>query len=149
MFAAYALGMGVIVTILTVAVALARAGVVARFRRLLPGMNRVAGALLVVAGAYVAYYGWYEIRVLGGASGDPVVDRAAELQGRLQRLVVPDDPVVFTLVAGLVIAVVGAVAAAGRRHRRAGGPAEREGDGVAPGHGGPARPQVRSRESNR
>src|SRR5690606_17164921 len=56
-FLLYGVGMGVVVCVLTVAVALARDGLVARFRRILPVMNRVAGGLMVVAGAYVAYYG--------------------------------------------------------------------------------------------
>ena len=46
--------MGVMVGVLTVAVALAKDGIVARFRSLMPKMNRIAGVLLVVAGAYVA-----------------------------------------------------------------------------------------------
>src|SRR6056297_3590067 len=56
-FVLYGLGMGIIVGILTVAVALAKDGLVARFRSLLPKMNKIAGVLLVIAGAYVAYYG--------------------------------------------------------------------------------------------
>jgi hypothetical protein len=92
-FVAYGLGMGVVIAILTVAVALAKSGVVQRFRNVLPVMNRIAGGLLVVAGAYVAYYGWYEIRVLDGATDDPIVDRAIELQTWLQNRIVPDDPV--------------------------------------------------------
>lgn len=81
-FVIYGVGMGVIVGVLTIAVALARSGVVARFRSLLPKMNRIAGVLLVVAGAYVAYYGWYELRVLhfGGDVEDPIVDAAIEIQ---------------------------------------------------------------------
>ncbi|MGD9701200.1 MAG: cytochrome c biogenesis CcdA family protein [Acidimicrobiia bacterium] len=121
-FVAYGVGMGIIVAILTVAVALAKSGVVHQFRNLLPKMNRLAGGLLVIAGAYVAYYGWYEIRVLDGATGDPVVDRAVELQAWLQRTIVPDDPPAFALRAGLALAAVAIVAAlvgrarAARRH---------------------------------
>jgi cytochrome c-type biogenesis protein len=91
-FVTYGLGMGLVIAILTVAVALAKSGIVHRFRALLPMMNRIAGGLLLVAGAYVAYYGWYEIRVLGGATGDPIVDRATRLQTRLQNAIVPDEP---------------------------------------------------------
>ncbi len=116
-FAAYAVGMGIVVTILTVAVALARTGLVRRFRSLVPRMNRFAGALLVVAGAYVAYYGWYEVRVLDGATGDPVVDRAVDLQGWLQRSIVPDEPITFALRATGAIALV-AIAASWWRRRR-------------------------------
>ncbi|MGA1440775.1 MAG: cytochrome c biogenesis CcdA family protein [Ilumatobacteraceae bacterium] len=86
-FVLYGVGMGVIVTVLTIAVAFARSGVVARFRALIPKMNLVAGVLLLVAGAYVAYYGWYELRVFhfGGSVEDPVVDRASAIQSWLVR----------------------------------------------------------------
>ena len=62
MFVVYGLGMGVIISVLTLAVALAKGNIVNRFRQLVPKMNRIAGALLVIAGAYVAYYGYYEVR---------------------------------------------------------------------------------------
>ena len=81
LFVLYGLGMGIVVGVLTVAVALARDGIVARFRALVPTINRAAGVLLAVAGGYVAYYGWYELRVLDGADGrDPIVDAAQTMQ---------------------------------------------------------------------
>lgn len=63
---AYAVGMGLVLTSLAVALALARDGVIRRSRRVLPWLNRFSGVLLVVAGAYVTWYGYVEIRVLGG-----------------------------------------------------------------------------------
>ena len=104
-FAANGLGMGVIVGVLTVAVALAKAGLVARVRALVPVVNRVAGALLVAAGAYVAYYGWYSERVLDGYSGtDPVVDAAMAIQRRLRALLPSQDSAVWwTVAAGLAL----------------------------------------------
>ncbi|MBA3289282.1 MAG: cytochrome c biogenesis protein CcdA [Acidimicrobiia bacterium] len=116
-FIAYGLGMGVVIAIVTVAVALAKTGVVQRFRNLLPVMNKVAGGLMLIAGAYVAYYGWYEIRVLNGATGDPIVDRAVELQTRLQNTVVPNDPAAFVIRAVIVLAAVALGAAAIRLRR--------------------------------
>ncbi|CAN5864629.1 cytochrome c biogenesis CcdA family protein [soil metagenome] len=62
-FATYALGMGVVLMTVTVAVALARQSLVRDIRRLLPHVNRISGALLVITGAYVAGYGIYEIRL--------------------------------------------------------------------------------------
>jgi hypothetical protein len=47
-------------------VALARDGVVSRSRQVLPYLNRASGALLLVAGLYITWYGYVEIRVLGG-----------------------------------------------------------------------------------
>lgn len=65
-FVAYACGMGVILTVLTLAVALARGSVVRNMRRVVPHVQRVAAVLLGVAGLYVAYYGWYTLRVYNG-----------------------------------------------------------------------------------
>ncbi len=91
-FVVYGLGMGIVVGVLTLAVALTKDGLVAKFRSLLPKMNRIAGVLLVVAGAYVAYYGWYEVRLFnGGDPEDPVVDAAIEIQSWLQGFVPSTD----------------------------------------------------------
>jgi cytochrome c biogenesis protein CcdA len=113
-FVTYALGMGLVIAMLTVAVALAKAGIVQRFRSLLPKMNRIAGVLLVLAGAYVAYYGWYETRVFDGDTEDPIVDRAIEVQGWLQRTIVPDHPRAFAIGA---VTVLAATATTARRLR--------------------------------
>jgi cytochrome c biogenesis protein CcdA len=81
-FVVYGLGMGIVVSVLTLAVALARNGLVNRFRALLPKMNRVAGVFLLVAGAYVTYYGYYEVRLFffDGDTEDPIVGFAEEIQ---------------------------------------------------------------------
>ena len=74
-FLAYALGMALTLMALTLAIALARQGLVRWLRGALHYVNRAAGVLLIVAGAYMAYYGWYEIQVLengvdpGGPAG--------------------------------------------------------------------------------
>ncbi len=65
-YVAYSLGMGLVIVTLTVAIALARDGLVRRLRSVLPYINRVSGALLVLAGLYVTYYGYWEIRLLRG-----------------------------------------------------------------------------------
>jgi cytochrome c biogenesis protein CcdA len=62
-FAAYALGMGLVLMVLTVAIALARHSLVTGLRSALRWVHPVSAVLLLVAGAYVAYYGWYELRV--------------------------------------------------------------------------------------
>lgn len=109
-FIAYALGMGAVVTALTVATALARAGLVGRLRAALPYVARFSGALLVVAGAYVAWYGWFEVRTLAGGSGDdPIVDRATEIQAWLQRTLLPDDPVSAVAIIAVVLGATAGV----------------------------------------
>jgi cytochrome c-type biogenesis protein len=72
-FGAYGLGFTVMLIALTVAVALARRSLVAGLRRLLPFVQRISGGLLLLAGAYVAWYGWYEKNRIG--EEDPFVDR--------------------------------------------------------------------------
>jgi cytochrome c biogenesis protein CcdA len=88
-FAAYALGMALVLMFVTVALALARQSLVKRMRSVLPYVNRVAGGLLVVAGLYLAYYGWYELRVNAGAldTGGParlVFDWNTSISGWVQ-----------------------------------------------------------------
>ncbi|WP_370248986.1 cytochrome c biogenesis CcdA family protein [Nocardioides sp.] len=78
---AYALGMGAVVGVAAVAVALAAGTVLSRLRGAGRWLPRATGGLLVVVGAYVAWYGGWEVRVLGGADpADPVVDTALEIQ---------------------------------------------------------------------
>jgi cytochrome c biogenesis protein CcdA len=120
LFVTYAIGMGLVVTGLTVAVALARKGLLARIRRSTPYISRFSGVLLVVAGAYVAWYGWFEVRVLAdGVGSDPVIDRALSFQSWLQNVVVPDRPVVAAAWIALALALVGVAAAVRGRRRRA------------------------------
>ena len=88
-YAAYAGGMGLLVGVLAVAVALAQDVVTGGLRRLLPQINRISGWLLVVVGGYVAYYGVYEWRFyhLDGSATDPIVDGAGRIQGWLVSVV--------------------------------------------------------------
>lgn len=73
-FGAYAAGMGSVLIGLTVAVATARQTAVARTRRVLPFVQRLAGLLLAAAGAYVTFYAWYALRIERGraAAAGPV-----------------------------------------------------------------------------
>ena len=41
-----------------------------RLRQARPYVNRVSGAIIVIAGLYLAHYGWYERRVRAGDGGD-------------------------------------------------------------------------------
>ena len=121
-FVLYGLGMGLVVSVLTMAVALAKDGLVNRFRALLPVMNKVAGVLLVVAGLYVAYYGYYEIRLFffDGDLDDPVVGFAEDIQTWLVNRMPNTDNYPAYLIGGLVVLGAG-VAWSWSRGRR--GPA--------------------------
>jgi cytochrome c-type biogenesis protein len=84
LYVAYGVGMGLLVGLAAVAVALARRGLVTRLRRTGRWVPRVGGLLLLVVGAYVAWYGAWELRVLdGGDPADPVIEAAARLQRTL------------------------------------------------------------------
>jgi cytochrome c-type biogenesis protein len=68
-FGIYALGMTLVLLGVTVAMALARTSIVRFLRRTQPYIGRVAGGLVALAGAYVAYYGWLELRVARASGG--------------------------------------------------------------------------------
>ncbi len=84
---------------------------------------RAAGALLAAAGTYIAYYGWWELRVLSGAdASDPVIEAAATLQRELAGLVDAPGPVGW-LVADVVLLV--AILAVWQRSRQVAKPTTR------------------------
>jgi len=115
-FVVYALGMGLVVGVLALAAALAQGALVARVRRVLPYVTRASGVLLVIAGAYVAYYGAYELRLFAGRTSgpDPVVDAATDVQGVVLRWVHDLGP--WWLVVALVV-LLGIGSVLGRRRR--------------------------------
>lgn len=81
LFVAYSVGMGLLVGVAAVAVAVARRGVVVALRRTGRWVPRVSGLLLLLVGAYVGWYGAWELRVLGGGDpADPIIEAAARVQ---------------------------------------------------------------------
>jgi cytochrome c-type biogenesis protein len=81
LFVTYAAGMGAVVGVAAVAVALASGAFVGGLRKAGQWLPRVTGALLLAVGLYVAWYGVWEVRVLGGADpADPIVDTALQVQ---------------------------------------------------------------------
>ncbi|MHA7650769.1 cytochrome c biogenesis CcdA family protein [Mycobacterium sp. ML4] len=84
-YVAYVAGLTLVVGVLAVAAATARSTLVERMRAVLPFVNRISGVLLVLVGAYVGYYGVYEVRLFA-ANGDPedgVITAAGRVQGAL------------------------------------------------------------------
>ena len=109
-FIAYGLGMGSLIAVVTVAVALAREGIVSALRRLLPHMGRISGALLVVAGLVVVYSGYAEAQQLAGRSENTALfEWMQDLQGNVQQLISDTGPGRVGLVAALIVG--GAIAA--------------------------------------
>ena len=121
-FVVYALGMGTVVLVLSLAVASAQDSLVRSMRRAGALLSRGSGVLLIVAGVYVAWYGWFEIRVLTGtAVSDPVVSAAISVQAALTRWVAGLGAAGLLLVAGVTAAVVAVLVRrpSGRRAREA------------------------------
>ncbi|MDY7104573.1 MAG: cytochrome c biogenesis CcdA family protein [Actinomycetota bacterium] len=85
-YAVYGLGMGAVVVALTVAVALARTSAVNAMRAMSQYVERVSAVLILLAGAYVSWYGWFEIRQQRDATAqDPIVDFAFDVQATVNR----------------------------------------------------------------
>jgi len=123
-YVAYAAGFTLVVGVLAVAAALASSAAVDRMRRIVPYVNRISGALLLVVGIYVGYYGLYEIRLFAGNGNpeDPVIAAAGRVQGAIAGWVHQHGawPWLVAL-AALIIAAFAAAwrASASARYRRA------------------------------
>ncbi len=118
-FIAYALGMGTVVLVLALAVATSSASFIGRMRRAGPTITRFSGALLVLAGTYVAWYGWFEIRVLSGqVTSDPVVSWAIGVQAAVTRWVASLGAGTILVLAVLLVAGLIALIVVPRRRRR-------------------------------
>ena len=105
-FAAYALGMATMIMALSVGAALLRDGLAARLKRLLPHMHRIAGAMLVLSGAYLSYY-W--ARVLWAPAEalatDPLVGAVSGFASWVQRNAASGSGKAMVLLAGALVAV--------------------------------------------
>ena len=84
-YLAYIAGLTLVVGVLAVAAAIASSAVVNRLRRILPYINRISGALLILVGLYVGYYAFYEVRLQSAHAlgSDAVLAAAGRAQGAL------------------------------------------------------------------
>lgn len=125
-FAVYGLGMTLVLLALTVAIALARTSIVRFLRRAQPYVGRVSGGLVALAGAYVAYYGWLEVRlgqggaVTGSGVTEAVYGWSSDVTGWI-------DSVGAVRIAVVVVVLLTATVVAARAARR---------HGSTPGGGG-------------
>ena len=108
-FIAYGVGMALLLMVLTVSLALARQGVLVKLRRALPYFTRVAGAIMVIAGAYLAWYGVYEIRLIQRGEQDATrgpVGLVTRWSSDAASWLDSFDPLEAALVLALVVAAV-------------------------------------------
>ena len=124
---AYALGMGLVVVTLGVAVGVARRSAVRRLRNVVPHVGRASGALLVVTGAYVAYYGYHATRLTAGAGvGAGPVGFVTGLSGAVSDWVQRTGA---ARIGAALAAVLGAAVLVGLARRPPDGPGEGAGEG--------------------
>jgi cytochrome c biogenesis protein CcdA len=106
-FLAYAAGMALLLMVLTVTLAMAQRGLALSLRRALPYIQRVSGVIMALMGAYLTWYGVYEIRLIhqGRSTGQgpvgTVTGWSADLSDRIARL----DP--LTVALALLLVLVG------------------------------------------
>ncbi|MGH2812114.1 MAG: cytochrome c biogenesis CcdA family protein [Actinomycetota bacterium] len=110
-FGAYALGMAIVLTALSLGAASLRVGLASRMRRLIPYMSRIGGAFLFVVGSYLAYY-WSRARFAapGTTSDDPLVGFVQRFTNRVQ-VVAASGGGRWLLLGAAVVVAVAAVAA--------------------------------------
>ena len=104
----YAAGMGLVITALTVAIALARDSVVRFLHAGMRHANRAAGVLMVFVGLYVAWYGVFSLRVRNDPSTeagpvDLVEDWSADATAFVDRV---GAPRLGLYLAGAIVAMV-------------------------------------------
>lgn len=104
-FVAYALGMSLVIMVLTLGMAVGRTSIVANLRRVLPYVNKISGVMLVFAGLFLTVYGWWEIRVLDDpTTSNWLVDRSLEAQSRVQTWAIESGETRLALAGALIVA---------------------------------------------
>jgi cytochrome c-type biogenesis protein len=107
-FAAYAVGMTLVLMALAVTVAFTRQGIARFLRRLLPHIGRLAGLLLLASGGYLFYY-WYRLRFGNQLTlaDDPVVGFASRYSGQLESFARQHGtPFIAAAAAAVVLALI-------------------------------------------
>jgi cytochrome c-type biogenesis protein len=109
-FGIYALGMILVLLALTVAIALARTSIVRFLRSSRAYIGRVSGGLVALAGAYVAYYGWLELRLRddGPVPQSSITDTVTGWSYDVQRWISDTGPVRIAVTLAMFLGVLAA-----------------------------------------
>ncbi len=112
-FVSYGFGMGLLATVLTLAVAFGKKGIVNNMRSVLPKINLISAVILVIVGTYVALYGIWQIQLFRDVNSvtpwiDSIVTTAEGWQASLSQWVGDQTwwfgPLFVVVNLGLVIA---------------------------------------------
>lgn len=116
---AYAGGMALVLSAVTIATALARQSFVALLRSSMRYVERASAAIMLVMGTYVVWYGIYELRIRENprAEGGPV-DLVSSWNAAINRFVQERGAGTIGLILLLAVASAFAVAVAVGRNRR-------------------------------
>lgn len=101
-FFAYALGMALVLTSLTVSLAMARQSLLHRLRSLMQHVDRLAGGLMVLAGIYLVWY-WTTERL--GSSQGGLVLRVEQWSSRMSNWVTDLGGVRLGVIMSIVVAL--------------------------------------------
>ena len=83
-FISYALGMSIVITVLTVGISIARSSITEKYKSIMKYLNPISGIFLSISGFFLSAYGWWEIQVSRGNYGtNPLVDLSLRGSGRL------------------------------------------------------------------
>lgn len=103
-FVAFALGMGAAVGVIAVATALTGSQVSVWIRSKSDAISRITGSLVIFAGFYVAWFGWFEWRVNSGEQiDDPVIGAVTNAQSWVVNSLSSHSGLVISLVSLIVI----------------------------------------------
>lgn len=125
---AYALGMTLTITALTVSMALARSTVLSNLRRVMPHVERISGGLLVLTGIYTVWFWVNDLTAENGRQPGPirwVEERSFALQRWVDRTGGLRVGLLLAIVLAAVVLIALAAADRSDRRRRAG---ERSGE---------------------
>jgi cytochrome c-type biogenesis protein len=118
-YLAYSLGMALVLITLTIAVAFAQQAMVRGMRKILPYVDRVSGALLIIGGLYISYYGYFEYRTI--VRGDDVAEGpvgfVTDMSQRITQLVDKMSTTAFVIGAVLLGCAVVAIAVRARSQK--------------------------------
>ena len=87
-FISYALGMSIVITVLTIGTSIARSSIIEKYKSIMKHLNPISGIFLSISGFFLSAYGWWEIQVSRGNYGtNPLVDLSLRGSGRLSNWV--------------------------------------------------------------